>query len=148
MPHRSRKGRHRRPNEVDRPDLDDELLAARPVAPPPIVDRARGRISYTDARRWDPSSPRIDRDVAGRPARVIHGPRRQSRSAAAGTSLKPALKSRFKVGTHEAFRYETPRTVSTCAKRIIRREVLHALKKTTAGKGARKRRSWRSLISC
>jgi len=45
-------------------------------------------------------------------------------------------------------KFADPQFVAICARRTIRREVLHALKRTKKGAGAKKRRNFWSAISC
>lgn len=82
-----------------------------------------------DLRRWDPEG--IDR-----PARTRSGTR---------AMMREFYHVRRFVGGPAFVR---PRIVQECLKRAVRREVLHALRRTRSGRGGKKRRTWRSLVKC
>lgn len=145
----ARRSRHR-----DRDDYQDLLddLSSTPVSrqtPTPAVVHRAPRISsgLSDLRRWDPA-PEVARDSVGRPARIVHAPKRQSRLAAGVKPLRPKSTTSATWLPRASFRFETGATIPICAKRKIRRQVLHALKKTRSGKGSPKKRNRWSSISC
>jgi len=95
-------------------------LYARASAPLEVED---------DLRRWDPEG--VDR-----PARTGVGQKARIREFYHAT--------RF-VGQPG---FARPRVVMECVRRAVRREVLHALRRTRSGAGGKKRRNWRSLVRC
>lgn len=61
----------------------------------------------------------------------------------------PKRPSRLYDPTTARIAFSDPLTVTECVRRRVRREVLHALKKTGRGSGGgKKRRTWRSMIKC
>lgn len=129
----------------------DELLKefARPErADTPSIRHRVLKAMVEDRRQWAPGGQRTPRDAVGRPARIIHAPQRQRPHGPAGKAKSPSLNARVNWTPRASFRFETGAKVLLCVKRSIRRQVLHALKKTTAGRGLKKRRNEWSLIRC
>lgn len=109
---------------------------------------------FEDRRSFDPLSyVRPARGINNRAASTVVevSPHVISDSVRAG-NLPGAARS---VGSQRArsfsrgvFRFAIPNKVAVCVRRKRRREVLHALKRTRKGAGARKRRNYWSDVSC
>lgn len=139
---------HRDQNRHVDDDLFSETYKARPSPSPTIVNRAPVRPKGADLRRWDPR-PDLARDATGRPARIVHKvaarvPKQASRNAPRPRSdhWLPTVRS------PASFRFESAGKINICVRRKMRREVLHALQKTSAGKGSPKKRNQWSEIKC
>lgn len=146
MPRRSRGRNATVPDHNE--DLLEQTLAPSRVHSPPILDRPpRSVVGRSDLRRWDPAVGTA-REAAGRPARIVHAPPRQGRSATAAKPLRPSLNPRVNWNPRASFRFETGATIPICVRRKTRREVLHALSKTKSGKGSPKKRNRWSSIKC
>lgn len=94
-----------------------------------------------DFRRWTPTRPKMAKTVLGTPARVTTRPvKTYSPSLRTFGAPKRALR--------EVKQFVDPRSVLVCARRKMRREVLHALRK--AGKRGQKtpRRNYWSDVHC
>ena len=104
-------------------------LVTVPVRPSPLLvftPRPVEVRQYGDRRLWQP-------DRALRPPHAM----RPGASRVVASSTTPW-----------GLRFSQPDLVSICARRKIRREVLHALKRTRQGAGARKRLNFWSKIKC
>lgn len=134
-------------------DLDNETLDARPSPIPsaPVARKVRNFQSIEDRRSWAPGSvPNRPepRDTLGRPARRVH--KRVAFEVRRGPNGKP-LQSRVtfqKVLEKTVPSFADARKAIICAKRKIRREVLHAFHRTKSGKGSPKRRNEWSNVEC
>lgn len=104
-----------------------ELLGPSPPPAPVFVPPLYSPLTEVeDLRTWHPEGD--DRPVRGVP------------SAATRTYL-PSFSS-------GQLAFANPSRVVVCARRHQRREVLFAMRRTRKGAGARRRRTWRSNVSC
>lgn len=122
-----------------------------PIDPGSIRGRALKKLE--DRRRWAPSlqnQPQKEpaRDASGRHARHVYKKRVVSRSSPrARNKLQSAPKVTRWAETPRAS-FASARNTFICLKRKVRREVLHALRRTRSGKGSPKRRNEWSDIQC
>lgn len=153
-----RRSSHRTTHRSNNSDLLDELenesrhTAQQPIPPIRLGSPVRRAQDVEDRRNWAPRSPSpkpAPRDFSGRNARISHQPKKSPR-VIRGPGGKP-LQSKFSVTKaleHASPRFAEARKTIICFKRKVRREVLHALKRTKSGAGQPKRRNEWSDVQC
>lgn len=123
-----------------------------PMPSPPsskVSPKKRAVLASEDRRTFHPE--KLNRpvlNVHGRPAAQVLADRPRSLK-------KPSARQQaFRWGkdvasqTKAVLTFAQPSKVAVCVRRGVRREVLHALKRTGKGAGSSRRRSWTSKIGC
>lgn len=137
-----------RDNSQDFYDDLDQTLAARPAHTPPISHRPVSSVkNLNDLRRWDPA-PQVARDTVGRPARIVHKPVATKRLQTRAVGMASPARTNNFLAKPSSFRFADGKLQSICVRREQRRQVLHALQKTKAGKGSPKLRTRWSDVRC
>lgn len=154
----ARRKSHRPSQRANDPDLLDDLVnevVTRPRPPAPLVRPAQSKQPIEADRRtnWAPTgpggqTPRVPvRDFAGRNARIVYKAKAPKPVSRAGGNLKAP--GRFWPGAHlDKPRFASASSVNICRSRKVKREVLHALRRTKSGAGAPKRRNHWSDVRC
>lgn len=151
MRRKSNRTTHRSSNRDPLDDLEYESRHTRNEPTPLVRVSGPARTSkLEDRRRWAPGLraqlPRQEpRDTSGRKARISHQPTRVVRGRIDRNGKK--LQSSYWLET-SAPRFADARKTMICLKRKVRAQVLHALKRTRAGKGAPKKRNEFSDVRC
>lgn len=135
-------------------DLDQQTpVSGQTPSPAPLARVIRQKSVLEDRRNWAPrlkaEPQRVQaRDTLGRPARIVHG--RVSPRVVRGPGGKPLQSKKHPVSFLSNARalFAEPRKAIICAKRKIRREVLHALHRTGKGSRSPKRRNEWSNVQC
>lgn len=147
------RGRRRRPDRDDPQSLADRLdrpLGLDAVYSPfqsPYDDFLEPDLSLSEDRRlYHP-------DGFVRPAASVRTGRPAAfrESSWKGVGVRPRTlggKARQVKKVRHAQRFNVPDDVAVCVRRRMRREVLHALRKTRGGAGSRKRRNFWSGVYC
>lgn len=129
-------------NEVANDPLSpllDPVLPVQPLSPLPLPSELLPLTEIEDLRFWHPDSDPDALLTSGVPTPIVE---RRSANSARRMTRRAIFLSRPTLAFHN------PLNVVTCIRRKARREVLHALKKTRAGRGRGRRRTWRSNIRC
>lgn len=114
-----------------------------------LHDRVQPRLSpirvVSDLRLYRPDVFQDAQDGQGRPARLkrMVSSVTPAKPAGRASRARPAL---FSASEHYAF--AAPASVMVCVRRKMRREVLHALKRTRSGAGKPRRRNRFSDVRC
>ena len=153
MRRKSHSSTHRNKNSDILDDLDNEsrLTASQPIPPPRLAVPVRNLKDIEDRRNWAPAEPdrRVPaRAISGRPARLVH--QKIAPRVIRGPGGKPlhARRGVFARVDTALPRFAEARRTVICFKRKVQREVLHALKRTKSGGGARKKRNEWSDVQC
>lgn len=126
------------------------LLAPLPSPPSSKVSPSKRAVLASEDRRW------WHPEKQNAPALNVHGrPSAQKLSNRPRASKKPSQAMQaYRWGkqvvsqTKAVLTFAQPSKLAVCVRRGIRREVIHALKKTRKGAGASRRRTWLSKIGC
>jgi len=111
------------------PDVEDYTSYARQIFNTPPAN--------LDDRTWNPETPNKNRTRSGRIARV-------KLVSGAHALFSPFSQTKARLG------FTSPPNVMTCVRRKVRKEVMHALKKTGKGGGKQRRHRYtlKSRIKC
>lgn len=120
------------------------------LAPPPLVSPATYDLVRLMALQEVEDNRLFHPDGSDRAARTSRGTgSRQAARAARRTRHAASVGALYHAPSHIIGFINKPwNPVVHCVRRKVRREVLHALKRTRSGRGGRKRRNWRSDIKC
>ena len=148
---KSRKTDHRSPHSDFLDDLDNDSRPSRNEPTPPVrVTALRAKLNQvSDLRRWAPAGREPAREFSGRTARISHKPK-NSPLVRRGPGGKPLQSRRTVFARLENGmpRFAAAAKTVICFRRKVKREVLHALKRTRAGRGAPKKRNAWSDVQC
>lgn len=128
--------RRRSRNTEDRDTSDIASLLAPPALPlEPLHEVLAPLRELEDLRSYHPEAEH-------------RRPRAADLRSSSDVVLRPRQVTKKTRSNRDVFGFRVPEKVLVCARRQERREVLHALRRTRSGAGARRRRSRYSHLSC
>lgn len=139
------KGSKSKKSQRDVSNVANEVAVAPRASPSPSPKRDHREVQ--DNRTWDPDPWRPAKTVNGvRPRIALPNP---AKRATVYRPTKTYKASATVSAVTSRLGFSVPHDVILCLRRAMRREVLHALKKTKKGAGAqRRRRNQYSDIKC